>query len=162
MSRLAMRQAITAFLEEAGIEYVGLVYPARPEVIPEQAYEENRMAEAVASEAGSSAVLVVNLVSDNRQRKADTGRGAVNDQVTYKAVIEIFFACTSGEAVQLGARDYLIKPFLLGELAARIRRQRRIFRGNSALGNADNPRLMLDGDRALRKGELQGIWFGIF
>lgn len=105
MSRLAMRQAITAFLEEAGIEYVGLVYPARPEVIPEQAYEENRMAEAVPSENGSSAVLVVNLEADTTVRKADTGRGARNDQITYKAVIEVFFASTLGEAVK-AQEDY--------------------------------------------------------
>lgn len=95
-----MREAITAFLQEANIEYVGIVYPARPEIAPEQAYEENRLAEAVMSEGGSSSILVVNLPSDNRQRKADTGRGAVNDQITYKALIEVFFANVKGEAIQ--------------------------------------------------------------
>jgi hypothetical protein len=100
-----MREAITAFLQEANIEYVGIVYPARPEIINEQDYESNRLAEAVASENGSSAVLVVNLPSDVRQRKADTGRGAVNDQITYKAVLEVFFACTSGEATK-AQEDY--------------------------------------------------------
>jgi hypothetical protein len=105
MSRLAMRQAIAAFISEADLEYVGQVYAARPEVIPEQAYETNRLAEAAASEAGSSAVLVVNLTADNRQRRADTGRGAVNDSRIYKVVIELFFACTSGEAVK-AQEDY--------------------------------------------------------
>jgi hypothetical protein len=100
MSRLSMREAITAFLQAANIEYVGIVYPARPEIAPEQAYEENRLAEAVMSEGGSSSVLVVNLPSDIRQRKADTGRGAVNDQITYKAVLEVFFANVKGEAIQ--------------------------------------------------------------
>jgi hypothetical protein len=52
------------------------------------------------SEGGSSSVLVVNLPSDIRQRKADTGRGAVNDQITYKAVLEVFFANVKGEAIQ--------------------------------------------------------------
>jgi hypothetical protein len=105
MSRLSTREAIANFLSEADLEFVGKVYPARPEVVNEQDYESNRLAEAVPSEAGSSAVLVVNLVSDNRQRRADTGRGAVNDSRVYKAVIEIFFACTSGEALS-AQRDY--------------------------------------------------------
>jgi hypothetical protein len=105
MSRLSMREAITAFLQAANIEFVGIVYPARPEIVPEQAYEENRLAEAAASEAGSSAVLVVNLTADNRQRRADSGRGAVNDSRIYKVLIELFFACTSGEAVK-AQEDY--------------------------------------------------------
>ena len=87
-----MREAIAAFLQNAEIPHVGIVYPARPELIPEQAYEANRMGEAVSTDAGSSAVLVVNLPADTRQRRADTGRGAVNDSRIYKAAIEVFFA----------------------------------------------------------------------
>ena len=105
MSRLAVREAIASFLAEAGVEYVGIVYEARPEIINEQDYEANRMGEAVSSASGSSAVLVVNLPSDNRKRRADTGRGAVNDSRIYKAAVEIFFASTAGNAVK-AQEDY--------------------------------------------------------
>lgn len=103
--RLAMREAIQAFLEGLGLENVGTVYAARPEILPEQAYEANRMGEAVESAAGSSAVLVVNLPEDTRRRRADTGRGAVNDSRLYKAAVEVWFASTGGEAVQ-AQKDY--------------------------------------------------------
>ena len=82
MSRLAVREAIASFLAEAGVEYVGIVYEARPEIINEQDYEANRMGEAVSSASGSSAVLVVN-----------------------KAAVEIFFASTAGNAVK-AQEDY--------------------------------------------------------
>lgn len=96
MSRLDIREAIKAYIEEADLDLVGKVYSARPEIVTEQDYETNRLAEAVESPTGSSAVLVVNLPSDKRRRRADTGRGAVNDSRVYETVLEIFFASTLG------------------------------------------------------------------
>jgi hypothetical protein len=103
--RLEVREAVSQFFAQAGLSYVGQVFPARPEVLTEQAYETNRFGEAVASGNGSSAVLVVNLPQDDRQRRADTGRGAVNDQWTYKVALEVWFASTLGEAVR-AQEDY--------------------------------------------------------
>ena len=105
MSRLAVREALTEFIADAALQYVGTVFPARSEITDEQAYEANRMAEAVESEVGSSAVLVVNISSDDRKRRADTGRGAVNDSVIHKIALEVFFASTGGEAIQ-AQKDY--------------------------------------------------------
>jgi hypothetical protein len=76
-----------------------MVHSARPEITNEQDYETNRLAEAVPSVNGSSAVLVVNIPSDDRKRRADTGRGAVNDSVIHKIVMEVFFASTGGDSV---------------------------------------------------------------
>ena len=94
-----MRAAVTEYFETADLEFVGKVFRARPEILPEDAYEKNMFNEAVQSADGSSAVLVVNLPDDMRQRKADTGRGAVNDQQTFKIALEVYFACSSGEAL---------------------------------------------------------------
>ena len=99
MSRQAVRAAIGEYFAEANIPHVGKVFEARPEIVNEQDYETNRLEEAVSTVAGSSAVLVVNIPSDNRRRRADTGRGAVNDSHVYKIVIEIFFASAGGVAV---------------------------------------------------------------
>lgn len=105
MSRLGVREAIVAFLEGARIAHVGLVYAARPEVVSEQDYEANRFGEAVETAAGSSAVIVVDLTSDKRQRRADTGRTAVNDSVIHNVALEVFFASSGGDGVQ-AQKDY--------------------------------------------------------
>lgn len=105
MSRVAMRSAVAAYLENAELTYVGKVFAARPEILSEDAYETNMFAEAAPSANGSSAVLVVNIPSDHRQRRADTGRGAVNDQWTFNVALEVFFASTAGEAVK-AQEDY--------------------------------------------------------
>lgn len=107
MGRVQIREAAQAALAAGGIPYVGTVFPARPGLVTEQDYEvarseyaANRLAEASQSEAGSNAVLVVNLVSDRRQRRALTGRGAVNDTRIHECALEVWFACTAGQAVQ--------------------------------------------------------------
>ena len=105
MGRLAVREAVAAYFANAGLNYVGKVHEARPEVIQEQDYESSLFSEAVASSSGSSAVLVVNIPTDNRVRRADTGRGAVNDSHIYKVAMEIYFANTSGVAEQ-AQKDY--------------------------------------------------------
>jgi len=99
MSRVEVRKAVAEYFANAGLPHVGQVYSARPEIIQEDAYESNRFAEAAPSANGSSAVLVVNIPSDQRTRRADTGRGAVNDSEIHKIVMEVFFASTGGEAV---------------------------------------------------------------
>lgn len=105
MSRVAMRRAIGEYLRENKIPHTGTVYNARPEIMPENAYESNIFGELAATANGSSAVLVVSLPSDIRRRVADTGRGAVNDQHIYTAVVEVYFASTGGEGVK-AQEDY--------------------------------------------------------
>jgi len=99
MSRNDVRLAIANYLTEANITYVGTVYPARAYIL-EQDYEQNATYFYTASLDGSGCVLVVNLPSDDRRRRALTGRGAVNDSDVYPATIELFFADVSGDPVQ--------------------------------------------------------------
>jgi hypothetical protein len=106
MGRAAIRTAVTDYFAEANLELVGKVHSARPTIIDEQSYETNMLNEAVASSAtGGSAVLVTNIPSDNRRRRADTGRGAVNDSHIFKVVMEVFFASVGGDALAAQA-DY--------------------------------------------------------
>ena len=96
-----MRAAVTSYFTAANIPYVGTIYSARPTVVNEQDYEQTLMGQIVASTPnGSRAVLVVNIPNDDRQRRADTGRGAVNDSRIHDVVMEIFFACVAGDATQ--------------------------------------------------------------
>ena len=105
MGRLEVRTAITEAFANADLQYVGKVHSARPEIIQEDDYERNRLGEAVESGAGSSAVLVVNITADERRRRADTGRGAVNDTCIHHIAMEIFFASSGGDAVK-AQEDY--------------------------------------------------------
>ena len=107
MGRAAVRTAVTAFLENAAspsaayIPYVGTVYSARPLIVDETAYENTMSGQAVTSSGtGGNAILVVNLDQDVRKRKADTGRGAVNDEWTHGVFIEIFYANLGGNDTQ--------------------------------------------------------------
>lgn len=97
MGRLQVRQAVAAAITAAKINYVGTVYEARPTILQESDYA-GLMFNA-ASANGSAAVVVVNITDDKRQRKADTGRGAVNDTNIHSVVLELFFSSTSGDAV---------------------------------------------------------------
>lgn len=100
MSRVNAREAITAYFTNAGLPNVGTVYAARPLLIEETAYTETLLGQAVAETVnGSSMVLVVNMPTDSRLRRADTGRGAVNDTEIHKAALELFFASDGGDAV---------------------------------------------------------------
>ncbi len=111
MGRQAVRAAIASALTNAGINYVGTVYRARPVVMEEADYVQTMSGQAIDLSAnGSSAVLVVNLPGrDKRMRRADTGRGAVNDTNIHPVVLEIFFASTPGSYLPddagLGAQD---------------------------------------------------------
>lgn len=99
MGRQAVRTAVAEYFANANLEFVGKVYSARPEIATELDYETNRLNEAVPSVNGSSTILVVNIPTDARTRRADTGRGAVNDTNIHKIEMELFFASTGGAAV---------------------------------------------------------------
>lgn len=105
MGRLTVREAIANYFATAELTFVGKVHPARPEIMDEADYESSMFNEAVPSANGSSAVLVVNIPSDDRKRRADTGRGAVNDSNVHKIVMEVFFASLDGDAVE-AQKDY--------------------------------------------------------
>ena len=107
MSRTGVRDAIANYLNTAQINYVGAVYPTR-NYINEQDYEQrmlNGVTTLIGSSTGSGCVLVVNLEADRRQRRALTGRGAVNDTNIHDVVLELFFANRSGDP-QAAQLDY--------------------------------------------------------
>ena len=95
MGRVAVRAAVTSYLQGANLSYVGTVYSGRPTIIAEEDYTLN----AEPSESGSSCVIVVNFTDDQRQRRADTGRGAVNDSVQHTVKLELFFGSRKGDAI---------------------------------------------------------------
>ena len=100
MGRLAVRQAIQSYLQDYGVPYLGTVFPARPTILDEDAYVQTMSGQAVAESAnGSACVAVVNIPSDRRQRRADTGRGAVQDSAIHDIALELFFASSAGDAV---------------------------------------------------------------
>jgi hypothetical protein len=106
VGRAAVRAALQSYLQDAGIPYLGTVFAARPVIIEEQDYNETLSGMAVAqSPSGSSCVAVVNLPHDKRERRADTGRGAVNDTDIHDIVLELFFASSSGDAIA-AQQDY--------------------------------------------------------
>ena len=106
MGRVAVRSAVATYLTNAALQYVGTVYPARPVILSERDYEQTLLGQAIALTAGgSSAVLVVNLPENNRQRRADTGRGAVNDTNIHTIALEVWFASVGGDGVA-AQQDY--------------------------------------------------------
>ena len=106
MGRAQVRTAVTSYLQGASLSYVGTIYAARPVIVEESAYTQDMNGRAIAQSAnGSSAVLVVNIPSDKRQRQADTGRGAVNDSEIHRMALEVWFASGSGDGVK-AQEDY--------------------------------------------------------
>jgi transcriptional regulator of met regulon len=102
--RAAVRAAVTSYFQNAGISFVGTVFPARS-YINETDYEQNMMGTVVASATGSACVLVVNILDDDRTRRADTGRGAQNDSEVHTVFLELFFANTGGDPIA-SQQDY--------------------------------------------------------
>ncbi len=105
MGRKAIREAVAETFANAALTYVGGVHPAAPELITEDDYERNRFGEVVLSQNGSGSVLVVHIPSDARKRRADTGRGAVNDTNVHQITLEVFFACSYGSGIK-AQEDY--------------------------------------------------------
>jgi hypothetical protein len=108
MSRLAVREAIASYLNAAEINYVGAVFPARPIILDESAYEERMLNGAlsyVASDQGSGCALVVNITEDHRERMADTGYSYVNDMNKRSISVELWFACLGDPENGAGSQE---------------------------------------------------------
>ena len=99
MSRASTRTAVANYFTAAQINYVGAVKPQR-DYIQEQDYEQRISGGQVVdtvSPNGSGCVLIVNLTGDERQRRADTGRGAVNDTYQHEVALELWLFNSSGD-----------------------------------------------------------------
>jgi hypothetical protein len=120
MGRAAVRQAVTSFIQGAGIPYVGSVYPARTYIVDMTDYT----ALTGSSPNGSDAIVMVNIPSDKRTRVADVGRGAVDDTNIHPIALEIFFGSSAGDPVA-AQEDYdqIIDAFFIA------------VRNNPTLGN---------------------------
>lgn len=123
MTRAAVRSAVQAFFENAGIPYVGTVFPSRAYVHGED-YELNAAGFYVGSGTGGGAVLVVNIPSEKRQRRAMTGRGGVNDSMIYNIGLEVFYGEHSGQPAE-AQDDY---DAIIDAITLQVR-------GNPTLGN---------------------------
>ena len=100
MGRAEVRLAYQQAISEAGIIYVGTVFPARPEILQEQAYTQSMNGQAIQESVnGSACVIVVNIPSDIRTRYADVGRGALADWNKHIVALELFFASTGGKGI---------------------------------------------------------------
>ena len=100
MGRYATRLAWANALANAGLVYVGTVFPARPEILQEDAYTQTMNGQAIEESAnGSACVLVVNIPSDIRTRYADVGRGAMADWNKHIVALELFFASQGGHGI---------------------------------------------------------------
>lgn len=102
MGRYEARVAIQQAIQGANIPFVGTVFPARPTIVQEEDYDQTIFGQYVQpSVNGSTAVIIVNMPgNDKRMRRADVGRGAVNDTWIMPVILEIFFASTGGDATQ--------------------------------------------------------------
>ncbi|MDE2096458.1 MAG: hypothetical protein KGL39_04370 [Patescibacteria group bacterium] len=98
------------------MNYLGTVYPSRPTILQEEDYVQEMNGTAVAASAnGSACVAVVNLYSDERTRITDTGRGFVNDFDKHLVDLELFFACTSGDALAaMDDYDSIVDALVVG------------------------------------------------
>jgi hypothetical protein len=103
----AVRAAVQNAVQNAGIPYVGTVYPSRPTLLQEEDYDQTLSGQAVEESAnGSACVVVVNLPGPSkRMQRALAGRGNVNDTNVHPVALELFFASTSGDALAAQA-DY--------------------------------------------------------
>jgi hypothetical protein len=123
VTRAAVRSAAQSFFQGLDIPTVGTVFASRAYVHGED-YEQNAALQYSESVNGSGAVLVVNIPSEKRQRRADTGRGGVNDSCIYRIALEVYLANSAGAPVD-AQTDY---DAIIDELFLQIR-------GNPNLGN---------------------------
>lgn len=106
MGRKDVRLAIQAVIQNAGIDYLGTVYPARPVIAEEDAYNHTMNGAATEESAnGSACIVIVNIAQDDRERYALSGRSALADFAKHLIVLELFFASTAGDGV-LAQVDY--------------------------------------------------------
>lgn len=106
MGRAAVRAAVASAIQNAGITYVGTVFPARPTIVQEADYVQTLQGQAVQESVnGSACVIVVNIPSNKRMRRTLAGRGWVDDTNINQVILELFFASTAGDAVN-AQEDY--------------------------------------------------------
>lgn len=106
MGRAQVRAGVVTTLENAGLPFVGTIFPARPVFATESAYTQTMTGMAIQESAnGSSCVIVVNILDDERKRYADVGRENVADFAKRLVELELFFANTAGDGV-LAQQDY--------------------------------------------------------
>jgi hypothetical protein len=101
MGRADVRATVADYLTGLAVPFVGTVYPART-YINEGDYDSFMNTAAVSTvEPGVNlgCVLVVNIPSERRNRKAPTFRGQVQDTEIHDIALEVFFASTSGRGV---------------------------------------------------------------
>ncbi len=104
MGRAEVRAGVVTTLENAvtagTLPYVGSVFPARPVIVPEDAYVQTMQGQAIQESAnGSACLIVVNILSDTRNRYANVGRAYVADWAKHRVELELFFASTAGEGI---------------------------------------------------------------
>jgi hypothetical protein len=104
VGRAQVRTAVAEALSGSSVPFLGTVYPARPLLTNDDDYYAGMM--AAVNPDGSGCIAVVNLPGpDKRVRRADVGRGAVNDTVVHAVVLELFFASTGGDPLS-AQQDY--------------------------------------------------------
>jgi len=124
MGRAATRQAITSYIESLNLPFVGTVYPSRPMIVPEDAYDVSMAGQVVTSPNGSSAIVVVHLPEDKRSRDPLTGYGFVEDKDVHAVILETWMGNVSGNAITAQAdHDLFIDSLVMG------------LRGDPNLGN---------------------------
>ena len=100
MGRAIVRNQIQTFLQGKQFTNVGKIYAARPIIVDDADYDLNMSnwlwEQQGLPDSGSAAVLIVNLPSSHRERRAITGRTGDNDTFVHQAVVEVFFANTGG------------------------------------------------------------------
>lgn len=102
MGRAQVRTAVVAAIRAAGeagtVPFLGTVYPARAYVTGSD-YDKNAAGQYVGSSNGSSCVVIVNIASDKRQRRALVGRPNVDDTNIHQITLELYFNNVAGTPV---------------------------------------------------------------
>lgn len=98
MGRAIVRNQVQQFLSSKNITNVGKIYAARPIIVDDADYDLNMSnwlwEQQGLPDSGSGAVLIVNIPSSHRERRAITGRTGDNDTFVHQVVVEVFFANT--------------------------------------------------------------------
>jgi hypothetical protein len=99
MGRASIRQAAFNYFTNAGIPFVGTVFPSRPIIVTEDDYD-TQMAEGLIPYVTSvNGVIIINISESARKRNTLTGYGGfVDDFTIHQMELELFFANTAGNA----------------------------------------------------------------
>ena len=99
MGRADVRIAVQNYLQNLAVPFLGTVFPAR-NYVDENDYTArivNNPSLLLPAGQNYGCVVFINLTNDDRQRKADTGRGFVEDWCIHKVALELWFASNSGD-----------------------------------------------------------------